>query len=578
MKDYIKRIRRIGPNDAVNGEVLNSVVQQLQHNIDLLYGSQNNSRQDKSLAELLFGNILDYDQIGYKRFVNGGNMDAIEKIIAFDVSSGVTQLEEQPYYTGEYFLSWSIDENIVNNIQLIRTVKVPEALLGQKLLVGIKLMGFSAGNIITNERFDIYVNNTYCGSGDTGIISLNGENTFKSIYGVYDLGSEESSIEVRVVRSITNINTPANYIIRVQNMFVGFHVISNTSYELNFPSKLGPLSGNVPDINYFYNFDNVSVVPNPSFFFSSMVNTVSGATTPYVINITSQAQPDLDTYYVGPVGTGDQTGIDSSNRMSYTTFFGKTNSKNSLNVIFSSSSAYSDFIFDDGGVYNLTFEGDAVVSGQGLLVQNSSQVNIMTDYPFTASNINVYDSNIFFSDNGGVSANKLTINNNFYAVNSEVVINTGIFSMPISGDGVVNILDRSFLGVILTDTDYTNNSAQYGFGFSTGNIKINNYSSLDIKNNNTNLLGHIGYGDGLSASLYVNNHSSLYAEGIELSTSSNIRQIKAFKHSSVEVEHIQKDGGATAFQNYDLNVFSSLSTTGISGISGTKNQSYTYEF
>ncbi len=58
MEDYIKRIRRLGADDAVNGKVINSVIQELQHNIDLLYGAQNSTRQDKNLASLFPGRLF----------------------------------------------------------------------------------------------------------------------------------------------------------------------------------------------------------------------------------------------------------------------------------------------------------------------------------------------------------------------------------------------------------------------------------------------------------------------------------------------------------------------------------------
>ena len=119
MEDYIKRIRRLGGDDAVNCDVLNSVIQQLQHNIDLLYGAQNSSRQDKNLSSLIYGNMLDYDKTGYKRFVNGGQMDAIEKVLAFDASVGSTTLEEVDVYDGRSFLTWTIDSGISSNLSLV---------------------------------------------------------------------------------------------------------------------------------------------------------------------------------------------------------------------------------------------------------------------------------------------------------------------------------------------------------------------------------------------------------------------------------------------------------------------------
>ena len=66
MEEYINRVRKLGPNDVVNGETFNTVIQQLQHNVDLLYRSQASSVQNWNISEILFGNMMDYDQIGQK--------------------------------------------------------------------------------------------------------------------------------------------------------------------------------------------------------------------------------------------------------------------------------------------------------------------------------------------------------------------------------------------------------------------------------------------------------------------------------------------------------------------------------
>jgi hypothetical protein len=579
MKDYIKRIRRLGADDAVNGEVLNSVVQQLQHNIDLLYGSQTSTRQDKSLAQLLFGNVLDYDQTGYKRFVNGGNMDAIEKVIAFDVDVGTTILEEADYYDGKSFLSWAVDEGITSNVVLKRNIKIPEALQGQKILVAFKVMGFQDGSIKQSERFDVYINESYSGSGDTGLATRGDNNTFKTIYGVYDLGAEETNLEIALTRSIANGTVPSNYIVRVQSVFAGLHTLSNSSYELNFPTELGPLRGTVPDINYFYDFENVSVNPMPGFLVSSFIDGATGQNSSYTINITSQETVDLDAFFVGPVSSGDGSGKDGSNRIDYSSFLDINHKFSNITANFSPSDTYNNVIFDGATSYDIVFEGDVTISGSGLVISDSAHVNLNTDYDFEVSDITVKDSSLTITA-PGISGEygRLTLNN-LNVDSGRLEVNANVFSMPIATDSTMKVENKSDVEINLDDSNNVNSSADHGFGFSSGPIEIDNYSSLTINNSNSNFLGHIGFGDGVKESIDVRGNSSLAVHGLgEVSTSSVDKTIKATKYSSVIIEDIQKDGGLTAFSGYDLSVFSSLSTTGISGISGDSVQSYVYEY
>jgi len=574
MQDYIKRIRRLGANDAVNGEVINSVVQELEHNIDLLYGAQNSLRQDKSLASLLYGNLLDYDQTGYKRFINGGQMDAIEKVIVFDSGVGTIALDEADLYDGKSFLTWSIPQGITNNIVLRRNIKVPEALLGQKILVGFKVIGYSSGIIQTGERFDIYVNNTYSGSGDSGLVNKDGIEVFKTVYGVYDLGAEETNIEISLVRSVVNTATPSSYLIRLQSVLACFHVLSNTHYELNFPTQIGPLNGVVPDINYFYDFENISVNPIPSFIFSTYINSASGTYSPYTINITSQETVGLDEFFVGPVSTGDGTGKDSGNRIDLASFLDINHKHNHITVTFSASDSYTDLIFDDGSSYELIFEGDTTIAE--LVVANGTYVSISTDYELKTTDVTISDSKVNFTNNGSIQ-NKLTLEN-LTVSNGDLYAETTIFSMPIASEGMVIVNQGSNVDIIIDNSIHTNASAQYGFGFSTGPIEVADHSNFSVTNNNVNLMGHIGFGDGVAKSIEVQNHSSFTYLGTgQLSTSSDDKTIKATKHSSVEIENMQMDG-VTAFDDYDLSIFSSLSTTGINDITGTTVQSYVYEF
>jgi hypothetical protein len=575
MRDWIKNIRKLGTNDSVNGKVLNSVIQQVQHNLNLLFSSQNNTRQDKNLTELLYGNLLDYDQIGYKRFVNGGAFDTVEKILSFDALSGNVQLEEVDLYDGDYFMSWFIDEGIIDNIILSRTINIPDALMGQKLVIGCKLMGYVSGAVEEDERFDIYVNNRYCGSNDTKLSTVSGSPIFGTIYGAYDLGSEEKNIKIDIRRSSTNSATPANYMIRVQNMFVGLNTLASTSYELNFPTDLGFLNGVAPDINNFFDFENINVKPIPTFI--TTTKTIDGGTGNYTINVTEAIETLQNMYYLGLNSSGDASGVDASNRMSVATFF--TSLKNTSGYVLSIEgfSGYSNFTFDDGNSYDIIFEGDTTIAGTGLTVTNGTYVNINTDYELVLSNLTVNDS-VLKIDNNGATTNKFTTD--FLNVNnSNLSFYTVTFSMPVASDGQVKIYNNSHVNITIPSTATSNASATYGIGVSFGPIEVKDNSLLSVDCNNNTFSSHIGYGSGVEKSFIIEDYSNfkIDMEGI-LSTSSDNKDFEIKKHSSSLIKNMQLDGGVTSFGSYTLQYFSILSTTGIGDLVGSSVQSHIYEY
>ena len=85
MEEYISRVRRLSATDALNAESINSITNQLQHNIDVLYNSIALSNRSWNVSELVFGNMLDINSTGEKVFVNGGRMDSVEKILSSTV-------------------------------------------------------------------------------------------------------------------------------------------------------------------------------------------------------------------------------------------------------------------------------------------------------------------------------------------------------------------------------------------------------------------------------------------------------------------------------------------------------------
>jgi hypothetical protein len=77
MDGYIPKIRLLSEYDTFSEDNVNSIVQQLQHNIDLLYNNMASSPNNWNVSEIIYGNMMDFDSTGQKRFSNGGRMDTI---------------------------------------------------------------------------------------------------------------------------------------------------------------------------------------------------------------------------------------------------------------------------------------------------------------------------------------------------------------------------------------------------------------------------------------------------------------------------------------------------------------------
>lgn len=584
MQNYISRINKIGADDPVNGQVLNSVLDQIQHNIDLLYSSYNSSLQNWNVSEMIFGNMLDYDQTGEKRFVNGGRLDAIEKILSFGCTVGSISFEEYTTLNNSNWLRWDIAEGITENIRLVRTISIAEQIRHQNILIAFKMVPYSGNSVVTNERYEIYVNGIFSGTAETGIHEVGGVWEPKTLYGTYNLTGTESSIEVELVRASTNTAVPADYKVRVSDVFVGLHTLGNDSFAMNYPASGSSFIGAGADINSFYDFENNSIRPIPAFLING--DRVEGNNTSVVVNITSfsDAATYQDTFYIGLSGTGNETGIDESNMISSEAFFARESFvAGPIYIHLAQADDYGDFTFNKG-TYELTIPEEVSAIGiNSLTVDTNSSLTVnITPHDLgtvlTIGDIVVSDNSYFQTTT--VETNEVTLINNTLTItdNSGMDMEIGMLNQPIISGGEITISNNSEVVLTIADSDYINTDGEYGFGVSTGSIYVNKYSSLTINNLNNGLSMHVGA--GRTPAIYLDRHSDYFSSGFaNLSTSSSDKKFKARLHSSFELDHnIQSDAGPTAFTNLELLYYSSFGSTYPSGtFTETLSASLVYE-
>jgi hypothetical protein len=574
MKEYIARVKKLGPQDIVNGNTFNNVIQQLQHNIDLVYGSVASAEKEWNTSEVVFGNVLDYDATGQKRYINGGNLDSLEKVLPWASNIGDVSFSQIDFLENDKWLRYTIEDGIKSNIVLKRSMTIPDALAHQNIIVAFKFVPVIDLVPVQGERFDIYINGVYSGTGEAGTHTIDGKEVPKTIYGTYSLTGDESNLEVSLVRSPTLNPTPVDYSLFVQSAFVGLHTLGNSSYSLNFPVSGSAFIGAGADINSFYDFENNAIRPIPSFLLNEERLEGSGSLT---INITSQAPEIRDTYYLGVNGTGNQLGTSVDNKMSAADFILINAFPSSLvDVFLEQEDDYENLVFDNGN-FLVHFDGDT--SADKVTVDNGATVRLNAD---NISELDITDIEILGKSNLEInlSGGNLTANNIYGTEHSYVQANIGTLSMPLLSGGLIELEDSAKFDMSFVDISKVNGDGSNGFGASLGNIKLDKYSFLDIQSVNSNLNIHIGRGTEQSESVFINSHCHLSIEGFNLmSTGSTERKFVGKLHSSIEIETpIQSDGGATAFTDIELALFSTFGST-ISG--GTLNEdlieSFIYE-
>ena len=567
LEEYISRIRKLGSNDSVNSSLFNSTIQQLQHNIDLLYRSQASSVYNWNVSELVFGNMLDYDQVGEKRFINGGKFDSLEKVVSFTPEVGSVSLEEFDTLNNKYWMRWDIPSAITDNIILKRNIVVPEALRKQNVLIGFKLLSFAGNSALTGERFEIYVNGAYAGTAETGIHEVNSNNEPKTIYGTYSLSGTETNIEVSLIRSTTNAQTLADYYVRVEAVFAGLHSLGNSSYSLNYPPAGSSFVGAGADINAFYDFENNSVRPIPSFLINGNQLEGDGNLT---VNITQQEPNFRNEYFVGAQGSGNNLGTDQGNLMSMDDFMAiEAFSANTVTVHLEPYDNYGDLVFDKGN-YRIVFD-DLLKEWKMNSVSVDNNSSLMFDivtHPdntdITMTTIDVRGQSRFEIRGDGDKA--ITVTNNGVTVDENSVLDfeIGLFSTPIVNAGSFEVKDHSKAFIkLINETGLDNGDAINGFGFSIGNLLLDEYASAKFESDNATMRFHVGRDANKTIAMELLNHSHLVVRGfLQMSTSAIDKKFKGDLHSSFELYGpIQNDTGLTAFTDIHLELFSTLGTT-----------------
>lgn len=554
MKEYLSRIKRLGAQDIVNGDTFNSVIQQLQHNIDLVYGSVASAQQEWNTSEVVFGNILDYDATGQKRFVNGGNLDSLEKVLPWKANVGEVSYSQLSLLENDKWLRYTIEDGIKSNIVLKRNMTIPDALAHQNIIVAFKFAPLSGLTPIQGERFDIYVNGVYSGTGDGGTHYIDGKEVPKTIYGTYSLIGDETNLEVSLVRSPTLNPTPVDYSIVMQSAFVGLHTLGNSSYSLNFPVSGSAFIGAGADINSFYDFENNAIRPIPSFLLNEERLEGTGSLT---VNITAQAPEIQDTYFLGLSGTGNNLGTSVDNKMSVDDFLQINSFPSSLvDVHLAQDNAYGDIIFDNGN-FAVYFDGDTKIDS--VSVDNGSNVELKAN-GISELDINSVDVRGKARLEVNITGGDFVSNNIFGTQQSYMQANVGTMSMPIISGGLVEFEDSAKCVFNFLDDSKVNGDGSEGFGASFSNIKLDKYAFVDINSVNSNLNMHIGRSGLQDESVSVNNHSNLEVSGFDLlSTGSLDKKFLGRMHSSIEIDTpIQSDGGVTAFTDVELSLYSTF--------------------
>jgi hypothetical protein len=580
VEEYISRITRLDQNTLVNDENVNAIVQQLQHNIDLLFNQWKSSHVTWNVSELLFGNIMDFDATGQKRFNNGGRMDSVEKVLTFTPYAGSLRYEETTRLNNDHWMTWDIPEFQQDNLRISRNIAIPQAIRHQNILIAFKFAPFSGSNVVSDERFDIYVNGVHSGAFTSGRNSIDGVNEAKTGYAVYNLTGTESNILVEFVRSPTNEATTADYSVRISDVFCGIHSLGNSQYVLNYPGCGSSFIGKNADINSFYDFKNNSVRPIPSFLIGNEHLTGESALT---VNVTNTPAAGQSTYWVGLNGSGNETGVDSDNRMPFDTFNDiDTFEANKIVVDFEFSQSYGDLVFKSAN-YDVTLHGNTKFDK--IKFKDNAYVKMTTsgdsDQLVFGDVIGMNNSRLEFENGDNDKKVRVKVNDIDIDDYSALSIVCGTFGMPLNADGVVSVTDHSNVSITLNLSNVVNADGLNGFGFSIAPMKIKKFSNVALINNNVNgLVCMITRSTTTSKAVYVQRHSHLrIGENFSIvSTVADDQDFDAELHSDIEVEStIQTDGGSTSFESVNASVYSTFgAVTGYQSLVLTSEQSYIY--
>jgi hypothetical protein len=587
MEGYLPRIKRFSDIEAVSEENFNTVIQQLQHNIDLLYNNMASSPQNWNVSELVFGNMMDFDSTGQKRFINGGRMDAIEKVLSFQSTQGILALEDNDQLvdisgnliTGTKWLRWDLDAGLQSNLVLSRSIQMPPPLRHQNILIAVKLCGFVdnqvgwTGNSTGAERFDIFVNGQHSGTGTSGIHVIGGKTHIKTIYATYSLTGVEKNLEIKILRSTVNAVVPSSYRIRMSNMFVGLNTTNTSSYLYNYPSSSTSFSGASADISSFYDFTNNAIVPIPRYLTDTQASLI-GTSGSQTVNISVEQPTVQDTYYVSLDGSGNMSGTAIDNQMPASVFFDIDNFQTTkVYVHFEPSEQYISFTFDKGCYYVVDCEGD--LTAQSLTITNGTVVKWnQTILVGESDEVILRFHSILVSGKSRwqVSTSDTSYRMKLYCTETLDIIEgsgidavVGIFGMPLDQDYHLYTFDHSYFNLTLMGgTSYRNSDSLFGFGCVVTPIYLEQYSNIDIDCQNADLSMHIAHSTGQAKATILKNHSRADIRGFNmLSTFADEPTFYGYSYCTFEVDcPIQtatpEAECATSFSLIHLEIFSSF--------------------
>ena len=561
MEEYISRITRLDQNTIVNDENVNAVVQQLQHNVDLLFNQWKSSHVTWNVSELLFGNIMDFDATGQKRFVNGGNMDSIEKVLTFNAYAGTLRYQENSKLNRTNWMTWDIPQFQQDNLRISRNIAIPQALRHQNLLIAFKFAPLQGNTVIEGERFDVYVNGVHSGAFSSGKTTINGTDEAKTGYAVYNLTGTESNILVEFVRSPTNDPTPSNYSVRFSNVFCGLHTLGNSPYTMNYPGNDSSFIGSNSDIEAFYDFKNNSVRPIPSFLLN---NEHLEGDSSLTVNVTSTAASTQTKYFVGLNGSGNKTGINSENRMSFNAFNNIDYfDSNRVEVDFEFSESYGDLVLKSG-TYYLDLRGntkfDSIKVRDNCFVQMTTKGD--SDQLVFGDITVLHNSRLEFINGSGDSKVRVKCNDINIEDYSIFEVECGTFGMPINTSGAVSVVDHSNFNISLNNTSIVNADGVNGFGFSVLPMDIRKFSNVNFANSNTNgLVCMITRSTSASTAVKLQRHCHLKI-GNNFSgvvTVADDKRIYSDLHCDAEINSpLQVDGGQTSFETIETRKYSTF--------------------
>jgi hypothetical protein len=178
--DFINKIAQLNPSTLVNDENTNLPLQQLQSNVQFILNLLSlSTTSSPNYLSLIYGNLLDYDNLGNKVYFNGGNFDCFEKknsFLAIDDGAVLNESEIQSsggaadllVYTGG--VSY-VDAQGEHGIWLEREFYVPPMLRGSELVFAIKGTGV---NTLIDQIVPFDYDVPYCNNSTVPNISAVG--------------------------------------------------------------------------------------------------------------------------------------------------------------------------------------------------------------------------------------------------------------------------------------------------------------------------------------------------------------------------------------------------------------------